>query len=221
MKIGGTKPIFVSDFNRRKTAKSQWKANKCRINAKKCQSELGSARSTKGADVSATTEGMIDSSTIETERLRVTALVPADAAPLRRLTDDPAIVDAISFLRAPFTLADAAALIARNGNGRDLFRGIWRRADDLLIGVVGSHRQGTSTVEIGYWIGTAFQRQGYAREAAEAVVERLRAATPPPRIVAECRPENRASWRVLERLGFRPTGAAGARPGRVELGLPT
>ncbi len=163
---------------------------------------------------------MIDSSTIETDRLRLIALGAADAEPLRRLTDDPAIIDAVSFLRAPFSLADATALIAQNGNGRDLYRGIWRRADNLLVGVIGSHLRGTGAVEIGYWIGTAFQRQGYAHEAALAVVARLRAATPSPRIVAECRPENRASWRVLERLGFRPTDAPGARPGRVELVLP-
>jgi RimJ/RimL family protein N-acetyltransferase len=164
--------------------------------------------------------GMIDSSIIETARLRLAPLAPPDAEPLRQLTDDPDVIEAISFLRAPFTLADAAALIAQNGNGRDLFRGVWRRADNLLIGVVGSHLRGTGAIEIGYWIGTAFQRQGYASEAARAVVERLGAATPPLRIVAECRPENRASWRVLERLGFRPTGAAGERPGRLELELP-
>lgn len=162
---------------------------------------------------------MINSSTIETARLRLTPLVAADAERLRQLTNNPAIIDAISFLRAPFTAADAAALIAQNGNGRDMFRGIWRRADNLLIGVVGSHLRGTGAIEIGYWIGTAFQRQGCAHEAARGVVERLRTASPSPRIVAECRPENRASWRVLERLGFRPTGAPGERPGRVELEL--
>src|SRR6185312_7749992 len=105
-------------------------------------------------------------------------------------------------------------------NGRDLFRGIRHRADNLLVGLVGSHDRGTGTVEIGYWIGTAFQRRGYAPEAVRGVIGWLGAQTPPPRIVAECRPENRASWRVLELLGFRPTGAAGTRPGRVELELP-
>ena len=163
---------------------------------------------------------MIDSSSIETARLLLAPLTPADAAALQRLTDDPVIIDAISFLRAPFTIDDARALIALNGSGRDLFRGIRRRDDDLLVGVIGSHDRGTGSVEIGYWIGTAFQRRGYAGEAARAVIEWLRAAIPPPRIVAECRPENRASWRVLERLGFRPTGAPGARPGRLELALP-
>ena len=164
--------------------------------------------------------GMIDSSTIETERLRLVPLAPGDAEPLRRLTDDPAIIAAISFLRAPFTLADAAALIARNGNGSDLFRGIRRRDGDVLIGIIGAHRQGTGVVEVGYWIGTAFQRRGHAFEAAEALLRQLRSATPPPRIVAECHPANRASWGLLVRLGFRHGGAAGDRPGRLLLELP-
>jgi RimJ/RimL family protein N-acetyltransferase len=154
--------------------------------------------------------------TIETARLLLAPLVAADAEQLRRITDDPAIIEAISFLRAPFTLDDARPLIALNENGRDLFRGIRRRDDKLLAGLIGSHERATGAVEIGYWIGTAFQRQGYAFEAAAGLVATLTA----PRIVAECRPENRASWRVLERLGFRPTGAPGLRAGRVELELP-
>jgi RimJ/RimL family protein N-acetyltransferase len=158
--------------------------------------------------------------TIETERLRLVPLLAVDAEALRQLTDNPTIIDAISFLTAPFTLADARALIALNDSGHDLFQGIWRRADNLLLGVVGSHDRGTGTVEIGYWIGTAFQRRGYAFEAAHGVTGRLKTAVPMPRIVAECRPENRASWRILERLGFRPAGAPGMRPGRAELALP-
>ncbi|HEX4111346.1 MAG TPA: GNAT family N-acetyltransferase [Stellaceae bacterium] len=156
---------------------------------------------------------------VETERLRLVPLVAGDAEALRALTDDPAIIAAISFLRAPFTVDDARRLIAANEGGRDLFRGIRRRSDDALIGVIGSHRQDGGGIEIGYWIGTPFQRQGYAFEAARAVIDGLRSAAPTVRIVAECRRDNRTSWRILERLGFRPTGAAGARPGRLALEL--
>lgn len=163
---------------------------------------------------------MVGPLVIETARLILPPLTEADAEELRRITDDPTIIAAISFLRAPFTIADARMLIGQNANGRDLFRGIRHRADNLLVGLVGSHDRGTGTVEIGYWIGTAFQRRGYAPEAVRGVIGWLGAQTPPPRIVAECRPENRASWRVLELLGFRPTGAVGTRPGRVELELP-
>jgi len=163
---------------------------------------------------------MADGIVIETERLTLRPLTMGDAVDFQRITDDPAIIEAIVFLRSPFTVDDALALIGQNANGRDLFRGIWRRADSSLVGLVGSHIRGAGDVEIGYWIGTAFQRQGYAPEAAGGVIRRLRMQIPPPRIVAECRTANRASWSVLERLGFRPTGAAGQRPGRVELELP-
>jgi RimJ/RimL family protein N-acetyltransferase len=159
-------------------------------------------------------------SDIETSRLRLAPLVPADADALWHVTNDPGIIDAISFLRHPFTLIDAQTLIARNQNDRDLFRGIWRRRDNVLVGVIGAHSRISGTIEIGYWIGTRFQRQGFAYEAGHGMVEWCRRACPEAQIIAECRVENRASWRLLERLGFRPTGALGTRPGRVELALP-
>jgi len=162
---------------------------------------------------------MMDRAAIETDRLCLRPLVPADAGVLHALTDHPAIIAAISFLRAPFTLADAAALIATNETGCDVFRSIRRRGDEALIGGIGVHEQGTGALEIGYWIGTRFQRQGYAFEAASGVIGRVKTVFPETRIVAECRPENRASWRILERLGFRPTGMPGARPGRLVLAL--
>jgi RimJ/RimL family protein N-acetyltransferase len=154
---------------------------------------------------------------LTTARLDLRALEPRDAEELRALTDDPAITGTISFLQETFTMADAQALIALNGNGRDLFRGCRRKDGGTLIGVVGSHHHGTDTIEIGYWIGTQFHRQGYASEAAEAVLDQVRAEHPGATIIAECRPDNRASWRILEKLGFRATGEAGERPGRVRL----
>jgi RimJ/RimL family protein N-acetyltransferase len=153
----------------------------------------------------------------ETDRLDLRPLRPGDAAALQALTDDPTITEAISFLEAPFTLADATRLIAMNDGPGDCFLGIRLRAGGTLIGVAGAHLQGDSEVEIGYWLGTAHHGRGYASEAAVALAERLGTALPGRGIVAECRPANRASWRVLEKAGFRPTGAAGARPGRVRL----
>ncbi len=160
-------------------------------------------------------------SDIETARLRLAPLVPADAEALWHVTNNAGIIDAISFLQQPFTLVDAKTLIALNQNDCDLFRGVWRRQDSVLVGVIGSHRRPSGATEIGYWIGTRFQGRSYAYEAGHGVVEWLRNANPTAPIIAECRPENRASWRVLERLGFNPTGAPGTRPGRLELALPT
>ncbi|HJS85473.1 MAG TPA: GNAT family N-acetyltransferase [Acetobacteraceae bacterium] len=157
---------------------------------------------------------LADLSVHATNRLRLAPLRHTDAEALRRLTDDPAITGSVHFLPASFTFADADALIRCRDSGRDCFLGAWGRDGETLIGVVGAHLRGESQVEIGYWIGSAFQGQGFATEATLGVIAILRRQFPEREIIAECRRGNVASWRVLEKVGFRPTGEAGQRPGR-------
>lgn len=150
----------------------------------------------------------------------VLAPLTADDAPaLRALTDDPAITESISFLKSPFTLADAQALIRANLSGEDCFLGVRRRADRGLVAVIGAHLRGEGAAEIGYWVGAGYQGQGYATEALAALIARIADTMPERQIMAECRPENIGSVRVLEKLGFQRTGAAGIRPGRVVFAL--
>jgi RimJ/RimL family protein N-acetyltransferase len=66
----------------------------------------------------------------------------------------------------------------------------------------------------GYWIGSQFQRRGYATEAVSRVITELRRLHPTHQITAECRVGNEGSWKLLHKLGFRPTGQKGDRPGR-------
>jgi RimJ/RimL family protein N-acetyltransferase len=155
----------------------------------------------------------------ETHRLRLAPLCQGDAEALRRLTNDPAITGSVHFLPPSFTFSDAEALIRRRDGGRDCFLGAWSRSDETLIGVVGTHLRGANQVEVGYWIGSAFHGQGYATEAALGVIAILRRRFPEREVIAECRRANAASWRVLEKLGFRLTGEAGQRPGRELLVL--
>ena len=149
-----------------------------------------------------------------TERLALRPLGPDDVAAFREITDDPEITAAVPFLSWPFTEDDARGLIALRATGRDCFLGAWRRDGGRLVGVVGTHLRDADAIEVGYWIASRQAGRGYATEAVGAVVALLRAAFPARRVVAECAPENRASWRVLEKLGFRPSGAAARRPGR-------
>ena len=151
----------------------------------------------------------------ESERFVLAPMTPADAAALRALTDHPAITDAISFLSSPFSLADANRLIAANGSGNDAFMGVRRRADHALVAVVGAHLRGDMAVEIGYWVGATYHNQGYASEALGVLLAKLAAAYPNRQVIAECRPENAASVRVLWKLGFAQTNTQGVRPGRV------
>jgi len=155
----------------------------------------------------------------ETSRLRLVPLRGGDAEALRRLTDDPAITGSVHFLPAPFTLADAEALVRCANSGLDCFFGGWSRDSETLIGVVGVHLRGEREIEVGYWIGSAFQGRGLATEATLGVVAVLRRQFPEREIIAECRRANAASWRVLEKIGFRPTEKAGQRPGRELLVL--
>jgi RimJ/RimL family protein N-acetyltransferase len=89
--------------------------------------------------------------------------------------------------------------------------------NESLIGAVGTHLHGFDELEIGYWFASAVRGRGMGAEAVRAVVQVVGAAFPDRRIVAECRPQNTASWRLLEKIGFRADGAAGVRTGRKRL----
>lgn len=154
---------------------------------------------------------------IETERLRLRRLTLADAAAFHAMTDDPAIIEAIDFLRAPFEVADAEALIKGRGDGTDCFWGIWPRERGTLIGTIGAHVRGSDEIEIGYWLASLFHGRGFVGEAARAIIAALASAFPRHRIYAECRPDNAASWKLLEKIGFRADGRAGQRAGRARL----
>lgn len=156
---------------------------------------------------------------LKTDRLELAPLRFEDSAELRILTDDTAITQAIDFLPSPLTQSDADALIARQWCNQEWFLGIRHRVDNNLVGVIGVHFQDPDEIETGYWIGTRFQGQGYATEALRCLVTRLKSALPNRRVIAECKFENRASWRVLEKVGFVSTHLPGKRAGRRRLVL--
>lgn len=150
-------------------------------------------------------------SPLNTERLNIRPLAMTDAAALACLTDDPAITDVVHFLPSPFTVREAEALIASNDDA-NCFLGVWTQGD--LIGVVGIHAHGRDRLEVEYWIGSHFQRQGYATEAVAGVIAQLQRLQPNRQVTAECRTGNEGSWNLLHKLGFRATGQQGDRPGR-------
>lgn len=149
---------------------------------------------------------------ITTPRSRIAPLVDADAPEILDITD-ASVTARVSFLPAAFTLADARALAAENDDHR--FHGVRDRASGALRGVIGLHRKPFGTIEIGYWFAASARGQGLATEAVDAVLDALQGLPTCRRIEAECSVDNRPSWGLLERVGFRPTGDAGDRPGRM------
>jgi [ribosomal protein S5]-alanine N-acetyltransferase len=96
-----------------------------------------------------------------------------------------------------------------NGTAVPLF--LIRRADDALMGAItldnirrGPAQAGTT----GYWIGEAFARQGYMREAVSALVHYAFSNLDLSRIEAGCLPENTPSRRLLESCGYKYEGVA-------------
>lgn len=86
-----------------------------------------------------------------------------------------------------------------------------RREDERLIGAItlDNIRRGPAQAgTLGYWIGAAFARQGYMREAIRAVVHHAFTELDLSRIEAACLPENAASRGVLEGAGFKYEGVA-------------
>lgn len=86
-----------------------------------------------------------------------------------------------------------------------------RRSDEALLGAItlDNIRRGPAQAgTLGYWIGQAHARQGYMREAIEAIVHHAFQKMDLSRLEAACLPENTASRRLLETCGFKYEGVA-------------
>ncbi len=97
------------------------------------------------------------------------------------------------------------------GQGTALPLFLIRREDRVLLGALtldnirrGPAQAGTT----GYWIGAPFARQGYMREALEAMVHYAFTTLDLSRLEAGCLPENTASRGVLEKVGYKYEGVA-------------
>jgi RimJ/RimL family protein N-acetyltransferase len=91
---------------------------------------------------------------------------------------------------------------------------LFRISDDAPVGCAGLRPVPGSddTLELGFHLRPEHWGQGFATEAARAVVAYAFTTVGARTLVAGHHPENLASRRVLEQLGFRHTGDAGYAP---------
>lgn len=88
---------------------------------------------------------------------------------------------------------------------------LFRRADNQLLGALtlDNIRRGPAQAgTFGYWIGEPYTRQGYMREAIQALTHHAFTRMDLSRMEAACLPENAASRGVLEKCGFKYEGVA-------------
>jgi RimJ/RimL family protein N-acetyltransferase len=155
-----------------------------------------------------------------TERLAIRQLELQDAPELARISDVPAVSQWMAFMEGGFPLEKAQALITSQDQTKEYFFAV-RLSDGTLIGAMGVIDHPDGTIEVGYWFGVDYQGKGYASEALRATLDQIAAdpllASRP--VLAETRPDNAASIRLLTKMGFYATGRPGPRPNRIEFRL--
>jgi [ribosomal protein S5]-alanine N-acetyltransferase len=148
---------------------------------------------------------------LETARLSLRPLAPADARDVQRLAGDAEVAATTANLPHPYPDGMAEAWIATHA---DLWRdrkgvvlGITLKATGELVGCTGLHFEvAHEKAELGYWIGRPHWGRGYASEAARALVEFGFGVLQLHRIQAHYMAHNPASGRVMENAGLRREG---------------
>jgi 8-oxo-dGTP diphosphatase len=139
---------------------------------------------------------------LDTARLRIRPLTPDDAEPLERLAGEWEVAKYTARIPHPYPPSAAAEWIAANDDDNEIALAIERRSDGAFIGCCGYSPDEPGAVEIGYWIGRPFWRQGYASEAIAALIAYCFDNPALNRVVATVHPENVASVQLQERLGL-------------------
>jgi ribosomal-protein-alanine N-acetyltransferase len=83
------------------------------------------------------------------------------------------------------------------------------KSESRMVGHLSFYRKDLPewmTWELGFIFNPKYQRRGFATEASEALVAYAFRELSAHRIVAHCNPENIASWKVLEKVGFTREG---------------
>lgn len=151
---------------------------------------------------------------LETPRLCLRRLVAADLPELIALDSDPEVmryVGSPAGVRTPAETEERARGRIREAERGTLEPlGFWRieaRDDRAFCGVGALLRMPESDdVEVAYRLARSAWGQGLATEAAGALVAHALGALALPRVVAVTYPENRASQRVLDKVGFERRG---------------
>ncbi len=148
-------------------------------------------------------------STLKSERLRLRAFHPRDAAQLAKLAGVYSVARYTLGIPLPYSTAAAKAWIdalpARRAQGIEQIYAI-SMADSTVLGAISlaieaEHRR----IEIGYWIGEPSRGNGFAREALRALLPEIFNAGY-SRVYALTFLENLASMRLLRELGFTREG---------------
>jgi RimJ/RimL family protein N-acetyltransferase len=143
-----------------------------------------------------------------TERLVLRDLRPADAGAVAAGAGDRRVAAFLVQVPSPYPIALARRWVAHRIDWWDEVRGVTFAvtlpdAPEMLLGTVSLRRYVRDRrAELGYWLAQPAWGHGFATEAAQAVVDFGFASLGLARIYAQVLADNRASLRVLDKLGM-------------------
>jgi RimJ/RimL family protein N-acetyltransferase len=133
-----------------------------------------------------------------------------DAPHIVPLANNRKIAEQTRRMPHPYALTDAQAWISLARRGIDKGETAYlltRKDDGRIVGAAGIVAMNETEFEIGYWIAEPFWSEGFATEAAQAVIDNAFLNRSLDRIFGRCRVANTPSRRVLEKCGFQYAGS--------------
>src|SRR6185312_11546636 len=145
---------------------------------------------------------------LETARLVLRAPMRGDVPAIAKLADNPNIAARLARLPSPYTRADATAFVEIFAQRADERPFAITAANGEFLGIVGFSYAMGQHPELGYWLGEPHWGHGLMTEAVMGLLEAAFATGFYPVVRARALQSNAASIHVLEKAGFRNTGAA-------------
>jgi RimJ/RimL family protein N-acetyltransferase len=148
---------------------------------------------------------------IETVRLTLRPFEAADARRIAYLAGEYNVARMCSRVPSPYSLAHAQEWIASHDRlrqrGQEYPFAITLERDGLIGSCGVTRLAGQEAWEIGYWLGVPYWGQGYASEAARAVMDWAGVELDATSFSAGHFADNPASGAVLRKLGFGHAGS--------------
>ncbi len=143
---------------------------------------------------------------LETSRLILREWLPGDWIRFKHIATNPSVIRYVGMGQPPSDCQIQAYIEAARTMYREEGFCLWPlvyRENRELIGFCGFDRLwGGRDIEIGFWLSPEYWGNGLATEAARSVIQYGREALGVRQFVAVAHPENKASIRVMEKLGM-------------------
>lgn len=147
---------------------------------------------------------------LESERLILRPPEWSDVPAMLPLIGEWDVAKNLGTVPHPYAESDAREffdrLESRRNEGKDFTFAVTAKANGAYLGACGVHPRDAGETELGYWLGQPYWGKGFATEAARAVARFAFAELALDSLVAGWFFDNPASGRVLEKLGFAPSG---------------